>query len=207
MQRVRRWALAGRIRLWSDGLCSDVRATREAFRDHVSPGRRGRQPLRVWGRRLIAQVVKRSEHRRVVAVERRGVHGRAQQIEQARAASSGEGAINTASIERRNGTCHQRLASVARRTRGLASTVTRLEAGMRVVGAVSNCCTPHASLREMAGKAVRHRLPAMAAGIIRRCWSICALLSSHVPPSRWTPPMKRGHRSRETVALIEQWSQ
>jgi transposase-like protein len=102
MQRVRRCALAGRILICTEGLCSYGRATREAFHDHVATGRRGRQPLRVWGQRLIAQVVKRYENRRVVEVERRVVHGRADQAEKARQASSGEGVINTADIESLN---------------------------------------------------------------------------------------------------------
>jgi hypothetical protein len=205
MQRVRLCALAGRLLSCIDGLCSSVRATREAFRDKVATGRRGRQPLRVWRRLLIAQVVKRYENRRVVAVERRGVRGRAEQAEKARAASSGEGVITTASIERLNGIFRERLASLTRRTRGLTRTVTRLEAGMWVVGAVSNFCTPPASLRELAGKAMRDRTPAMAAGITRRCGSIGALLSWHVPPPRWNPPTKRGRRSREMLALIAPW--
>jgi transposase-like protein len=204
MQRVRRCALTGRLLLCPEGLCSYVRAAREACRDHVVTGRRGRQPLRVWGRRLIAPVVKRSDNRRVVEVERRVVHGRA---EQARAASSGEGVINTASIERRNETFCERLASLARRPRGLARTATRLEAGMWLVGTVSNFCTPHASLRDMAAQAVRDRTPAMAAGITRRCWSIGALLSYHVPSPRWTPPKRCGRHSRELLALIEPWCQ
>src|SRR5918998_4389790 len=173
MQRVRRCALAGRLLICSDGLCAYVRAAREPFRDKVATGRRGRQPLRVWGQLLIAQGVKRYENRRVVAVERRVVHGRADQAEKARAASSGEGVINTAYIERLNGTFRERLASLARRTRGLARTVTRLEAGMWLVGTVYNFCTPHASLREVAGKTVRDRTPAMAAGITRqRGWLV-----------------------------------
>jgi transposase-like protein/IS1 family transposase len=207
MQRVRRCALAGRLLICTDGLCSYARATREAFRDHISTGWRGRQPLRVWGRLLIAQVVKRYANRRVVEVERRVVHGRADQVDKARAASSGEGVINTAYIERLNGTFRERLASLARRTRGLARTVTRLEAGMWLAGTVYNFCTPHASLHDMAGKAVRDRTPAMAAGITRRCWSVRELLVYHVPPPQWTPPKKRGRRSREMLALIEQWCQ
>ena len=207
LQRVRRSALAGRLLICTDGLCTYVRATREAFRDHVATGRRGRQPLRVWGRLLIAQVVKHYDNRRVVAVERRVVHGRADQAEKARVASSGEGVLNTAYIERLNGTFREHLASLARRTRGLARTVTRLEAGMWLVGTIYNFCTPHASLGEMAAKAVRDRTPAMAAGITRRCWSVGELLSYHVPPLRWTPPKKRDRRSREMLALIEQWCQ
>jgi hypothetical protein len=130
MQRGRRCVLARRLLICRDGLCSYVRAAREACRDQVSTGRRGRQPLRVWGRLLIAQMITRSEHRRGIAVERRVGHGRADQIEKARAASSGEGVINTASIERLNGTFRERLASLARRTRGLARAATCLEAGM-----------------------------------------------------------------------------
>jgi hypothetical protein len=178
-----------------------------AFRDHIATGWCGRQPLRVWGRLLIAPVVKRYANRRVVEVERRVVHGRAAQVEKARAASSGEGVINTAYIERLNGTFRERLARLARRTRGLARTVTRLEAGMWLVGTVYNFCTPHASLHEMVGKAVRDRLPAMAAGITRRRWSVRELLLYHVPPPQWTPPKKRGRRSRAMLALIEQWCQ
>ena len=207
MQRVRRCARAGRLLICTDGLCSYVRAAREAFRDQVSTGRRGRQPLRVWGRLLIAQVVKRYDRRRVVEVERRVVHGRADQVEKARAATAGEGVINTAYIERLNGTFRERLASLARHTRALGRTARRLEAGMWLVGAVYNFCTPHASLREMARKAVRERTPAMAAGITRRCWRVCELLSYHVPPPPWTPPKKRGRRSREMLALIAQWCQ
>jgi transposase-like protein len=205
MARVRRSALGGRILVCTDGLRAYVRATREAFRDKRVTGRGGQQPRRVWGRLLIAQVIKRYEQRRVVEVERRVVHGRCEQVEKARVASSGEGVINTAYIERLNATFRERLGSLARRTRGLARTVGRVEAGMWLVGAVYNFCTPHESLRQRAGRAVRARTPAMAAGLTRRCWSVRELLSYHVPPPRWTPPKKQGRRSRELIALIEQW--
>lgn len=205
MAHVRRCAVVGRILVCTDGLCSYIRATCAAFRDPVATPGRGRKRLRVWGRLLIAQVVKRYEKRRVVEVERRVVHGEAEQVEKARAASAGDGVINTAFIERLNGTFRERLASLARRTRGLARTLARLEAGMWLVGSVYNFCTPHESLREMAGKAVRARTPTMAAGITRRVWSVRELLSYHVPPPRWTPPKRRGRRSKQMLALIEQW--
>lgn len=59
MLRVRRWALAGRLLVCTDGLVSYVRARKEAFRDPAPTGAPGRPPLRVWPRLLIAQVVKR----------------------------------------------------------------------------------------------------------------------------------------------------
>jgi hypothetical protein len=77
MQRVRRCARARRILICTDGLCSDVRATCEAFRDKVSTGSRGRQPLRVWGRVQHVQVVKCYDNRRVFKGEPRIVYGRA----------------------------------------------------------------------------------------------------------------------------------
>lgn len=207
MERVRRCALFGRILVCTDGLCSYVRATREAFRDKADGGKGGRRLLVVWPRLLIAQVVKRYEQRRVATVERRAVHGKAEQIEKAREASSGEGVINTAYIERLNGTFRERLAPLARRTRALARTTAMLEAGMWLVGSVYNFCSPHESLRKAAGRAVRDRTPAMAAGITRRVWTVRELLSYHVPPPRWTPPKRRGRRSKQTLELIEQWCQ
>jgi IS1 family transposase len=205
MARVRRSALLGRILVCTDGLVAYVRATREAFRDKVPTGKRGQQPRRVWRRLLMAQVVKRYERRRVTDVERRAVHGRAEQVEKAREASSGQGVINTAYIERLNGTFRERLAPLARRTRALARTTRMLEAGMWLVGTVYNFCSPHESLREATGRAARDRTPAMAAGITRRIWSVRELLTYRVPPSRWTPPKRRGRRSKQTLALIEQW--
>jgi transposase-like protein len=207
MARVRRCALVGRILICTDGLCSYVRASREAFREREGTGRRGRPRLRVWGRLLLAQVVKRYEKRRVRDVERRVVHGRREQVEKARQASAGQGVINTAYIERLNATFRERLGVLARRTRALARTTDRLKAGMWLVGVVYNFCTPHGSLREMGSRAVRERTPAMAAGITRRVWSVKELMWYHVAPERWTPPRQRGRRSREMLALIEQWCQ
>jgi transposase-like protein len=110
MRRVRRCALAGRILISTDGLCAYVRASREAFRNPLAASGPGRKRLRIWGRLLIAQVVKRYEQRRVVEIERHVRHGNPEQVEKARAASSGEGVINTAYIERLNGTFRERLA-------------------------------------------------------------------------------------------------
>ena len=121
--------------------------------------------------------------------------------------NSGRRGDASADCNRLNGTFRERLASLARRTRGLARTVTRLEAGMWLVGAIYNFCTPHTSLRAMAGKAGRDRTPAMAAGITRQCWSVRELRLYHVPPPQWTPPQKRGRRSRGRLALIAQWCQ
>ena len=69
----------------------------------------------------------------------------------------------------------------------LAQRTMTLQHGMDLIGTVYNFCTPHASLR-----AAGVTTPAMAAGITDHCWSVRELLSSHVPPPRWSPPSNAG---------------
>ncbi len=207
VEHVRAGALVRRLLLCTDGLCSYVRAARETFRDPVHRGQRGRPRLRIWSQLLIAQVVKRYEKRRVVAVERRVVRGTAAEVEKAVVASQGKGVINTAYIERLNATFRERLASLTRRGRALARKSLTLEYGMDLIGAVYNFCAVHESLRvtvRVSQPAVE-RTPAMAAGITTYCWSVRELLSFHVPPPRWTPPKRRGRRSRALQCVIERW--
>ena len=109
IEQVRACALRRAILCCTDGLCTYIRALRETFRDAVRTGKGGRPRLRPWKRLLIAQVVKRYERRRVVEVERRIVQGSAAQVEQVRAASQGDGVINTAYIDRLNATFRERL--------------------------------------------------------------------------------------------------
>ena len=109
IERVRACALKRTLLFCTDGLCSYVRAIRETFRDVVRTGERGRPRRRAWKSRLIAQVVKRYEKRRVVEVERRIVQGSAAQVEVIRHRSQGDGVINTAYIERLNATFRERL--------------------------------------------------------------------------------------------------
>jgi transposase-like protein len=97
--RVRACALPRPLLLCTDGLCSYIRAMRETFRDPVHAGTQGRPRLRPWRNICIAQVVKRYEQRRVVAVERRIVDGTPARVETLRRRSHGAGVINTADIE------------------------------------------------------------------------------------------------------------
>jgi hypothetical protein len=73
--RVKRCAARRPLLVCTDGLVSYIRATRETFRDPVHTGMGGRPRLRRWRHVLIAQVIKRSERRRVVEIERRIVDG------------------------------------------------------------------------------------------------------------------------------------
>jgi IS1 family transposase len=206
IERVRACALQRALLFCTDGVCAYSRAIRETCRDAGRTGERGRPRLRAWENILITQVVKRYEKRRVVGVERRIVQGSAARVEKVR--SQGDGVINTAYIERLNATFRERLSSLTRRGRALAQQTCTLRYGMYLIGTVYNFCTPHESLRlakTAVGGVCVERTPAMAAGITDQCWSVRELLSSHVPPPRWTPPKQRGRPSRKLQNLIERW--
>src|SRR5256714_14868990 len=71
IERVRRCAAPRPLLFCTDGLHTYIRAIRETFRDPMRTGTGGRPRLRPWRNVLIAQVVKRSEKRRVVETDRR----------------------------------------------------------------------------------------------------------------------------------------
>jgi len=102
IERVRRGAARRPLLVCPDGLVSSIRAMRETLRDPVHTGTGGRPRLRRWRHVLIAQVVKRSERRRVVDTERRLVDGTPARVETLRRRSHGDGVINTAYIEVRS---------------------------------------------------------------------------------------------------------
>jgi len=145
--------------------------------------------------------VKRYAPRRVVAIEPRIIAGTAARVATLLRRSPGEGVINTASIARLHATFWERLAVLTRRGRALARRPLTLQHGMYRIGTVDNFCTPHASLGNSRGAMT----PAMATGITDQCWTVRELLSFHVPPPRWTPPTRRGRRSRALQRLIARW--
>jgi hypothetical protein len=103
-------------------------------------------------------------------------------------------------MERLNATFREHLAPLARRCRALARHTLTLHEGMFVVGTVSNFCTPHVSLSHP-----QQTTPAMAAGITDHGWTVRALLSFHVPLTRWAPPKRRGRPARAWQRLIQRW--
>ncbi len=196
-------AVVAPLLLVVDGFASYVDAFRQALRQRVPTGGRGAPRKVPWSDLTISQVLKQYVGKRVVGVTRRLIQGSPATAERLLAQTPGCRVLNTAYIERLNGTFRARLAPLARRTHHLVHRKELLHAGMYLVGALYNFCTPHASLTLKSGQ---QRTPAMAAGITDHCWSVQDLLWQRVPPPRWEPPKQRGRRSKALRELIERWA-
>ena len=211
MHQVRGSALCRPLLFCLDGFRAYLGAIHTVFREAVPTRSLGRPSLRPWDDIHIAQVVKQYAHGHVIGIVRRIVQGTEVPINRLLKITQGGGVINTAYIERLNATFRARLAGLVRRSRSLLQQIPTLQVGVYLVGTVYNFCTDHESLRVplYVGRAGRthwvSRTPAMTAGITDHRWSVLELLSYHVPPSRWTPPKRRGRPSSATRKLIEQW--
>lgn len=152
LQRVKRCAsaLGGPLLFCMAGLASYPTSIKRVFREKLPRlGERGRCVLVEWPRLHLAQVVKQYENGRVVGVARRIYQGSREVIAAVIQATQGAGDINTAYIERLNGTFRSCLGSLARRTRALTRTTASLHTGAYLVGTVYNFCTEHESLRRV----------------------------------------------------------
>lgn len=209
--RIRAVALCRPLLLAVDGLPGYVKAFQRAFRTPVPRlGQKGRPQLYVWPDIAIVQVIKR-RLATGLTIERRLVQGCAQQVKRLlQQTQKAQGVINTAYIERLNGTFRLRLSWLTRRTRTLAQQPETLTAGLFIVGCFYNLCDAHHSLRlRLAVGRFGHRwvkrTPAMAAGLTDHIWTVDELLMFKVPLPRWTPAKRRGRPSQEMLKLIERW--
>ena len=200
LERVKAAALPGPILFVTDGWSAYKTEAMRAFRSPVRAAESGRARLVAWTGRVLGQVVKRREKKRVVSVEQRLVEGTEADLAGCLSRFGGK-LFNTAYIERLNATFRARLFALVRRTRALARRQALLHAGVYLIGSVYNFCTVHRSLSKE-----QSRTPAMAAGITDRSWSVRELLEYRVPPPRWQPPKRRGRKSKELLALIERWA-
>lgn len=185
----------------TDGLKTYIDVVRCAFRTRQT-GTGGRPRLIGWPDLVIAQVVKQYAGRAVSGTIHRLVHGSVRLFLTLLWSTPGCQVLNTACIERLNGTFRSRLAVFGRRTRVLARRVATVEQGMYLVGTLYNFCCIHRSLRGADGQ---QRTPAMASAITDHSWTVSAVLHYRVPPARWQPPRRRGRRSRALQAQIDRW--
>jgi transposase-like protein/IS1 family transposase len=192
--------------LVTDGWSAYPGSIRRAFREKVKRERgRGRCRLHAWPTVVIGTVSKKTVKKRGVEVIRRLSQGEPWAAIALLAASSGGKQLNTAFIERLNATFRQRLASLTRRCRHAARKLSRLEAGMWLVGCTYNFCWPHHELSRRAAKAQDGRgegllTPAMASGLTDHVWSVRELLTFRIPPPAWVTPKRRGRSPTGTQA-------
>lgn len=194
-------ASLGPLLFVTDGLKTYIAVAHRAFRTRQK-GTSGRPRLIGWPDLVIAQVVKQYAGRTVTGCIHRLVHGRVPLVLTLLWSTPGCQVLNTAFIERLNGTFRSRLAVFGRRTRVLARRATTVERGLYVVGTLYNVCSVHHSLRRQDGQ---RRTPAMASGSTDHVWTVSEMLHYRVPPPHGEPPRRRGRRSRALQALIDRW--
>ena len=135
-------------------------------------------------------------------------HGLLEQAEQVLQVSGGGSVLNTACIERLNGTFRERLASLTRKSRHAASRLQALRTGMYLIGCTFNFWCAHQELSKAThwGRACT---PAMASGLTDHVWSIGEVLRYKVAPSPWVAPKRRGRpkkQAEQTVMLTKRQS-
>lgn len=193
LSQVRRCAVCLHpLLVLTDGWSAYPGSIRRAFREKVKrTAGVGRACLQIWPELHIGTVIKRTEKKRVVEIARRMAHGLLSQAEKLLMQSQGGSVLNTAFIERLNGTFRERLASLTRKSRHAARRLRALETGMYLIGCSYNFCFPHHELSK-----TKHVgspcTPAMAAGLTDHVWSIRELLRYRIAPLPWVSPAKRG---------------
>jgi transposase-like protein/IS1 family transposase len=181
----------------TDGWSAYPNSIRRAFREKIpKTGGRGRCALQGWPEILIGTVIKKTAKKRVVEVIRRMAQGTLEQANEVLVKTLGGKELNTAFIERFNGTMRERLASLTRRCRHAARRVSMLEAGMWLVGCTYNLGFPHHELSRRLAKAQGRKgevliTPAMASRLTDHVWSLRELLEYRIAPPPWVAPKQR----------------
>ena len=163
---VRRWAQQLALYITFDGLAAYRDAFERAFSDR-GKGPWGRTVNCVWSCLTLAQVVKHKANGSF-RVARYILRGSCTMLVRLRRSTQLHGTINTAFIERLNGTFRAYLAPLVRRTHGLARTQQTVSDAVFLLGTIYNFCRLHTTLK--------HATPAMAANLTDHIWSVSELL-------------------------------
>jgi hypothetical protein len=134
-----------------------------------------KQRIRVWPQLIIGQVIKTQKHYHLESVKQTLLCGDEKGLHACLEASQGGTQINTAYIERLNGTMRERLASLTRKCRHANWHLSAFQWGMYLIGCTYNVCWTHHQMEQT---------PAMAAGITDHVWSLREVLTYKVPPDR-----------------------
>jgi hypothetical protein len=182
----------------SDGLALYFYALTAHFgqwvREVHARARRWQVSAQLW----YGQVKKHYRQRRVQRVEHRAILGSAEHIKAALITLGFSGTIQTAWVERFNGTLRHSVSPLIRRTGGKAQLVGELTLHLEWFRAYDTFVRPHGSLREplptplaLCGRVQNycHRTPAsaqppcgMVVGIASKRWSVLELVSLPLPP-------------------------
>jgi IS1 family transposase len=132
MQQVRACGQALRaVLVCTDGWAAYPNSIRRAFRETVKlTSGRGRARLRVWPQLYIGTVIKCTVKKRVVEITRQMAQGSLKRAAVLLRRSEGGTMLNTAFIERFNGTMRERLATLTRKCRHAARRLEALHTGM-----------------------------------------------------------------------------
>ncbi len=170
LQRVRRCACgASQLLICVDGWMCYPAAIFRAFSSQVKKG------IRVWPQLIIGQVIKTHKHYHLESVKQTLLCGDEKGLKACLEQSQGGTQINTAYIERLNGTMRERLASLTRKCRHANWHLSAFQWGMYLIGCTYNFCWSHHHLEQT---------PAMAAGLSDHVWSLREVLTYKVPPDR-----------------------
>ncbi len=185
----------------TDGWAAYPGSIRRAFREKVkTTAGRGRASLQVWPELHIGVVIKHTVKYHLTHITRRMAQGGLEQATALLSASRGGSVLNTAFIERFNGTMRERLAALTRKCRHAAHRLSALHTGMYLLGCTYNFCWPHQELSRSAPDAETGKrtwmacTPAMASGLTDHVWSLFELMSYRVAPPPWVAPKRRGRR-------------
>jgi hypothetical protein len=192
LQMVRRCAgSVSQVLICVDGWAAYPNAILRAFVCPIKESlQAGREQMQVWPQLIIGQVIKTQKKYRLVKVEHTLLHGDEKGLEQCIKESRGGTQINTAYIERFNGTMRERLASLTRKCRHANRRLEPFQWGMYLVGCTYNLCWSHHQLGQT---------PAQAAGLTEHAWSIKQVLTYKVPPQLLTR-MKEAQRQHANDA-------
>jgi hypothetical protein len=176
MLRVRRCtAFASQLLICVDGWACYPAAILRAFSSQVN------RRFRVWPQLIIGQVIKTQKHYHLESVKQALLCGEEKGLQTCLEHSRGGTQINTAFIERLNGTFRERLASLTRKCRHANRRLSAFEWGMYLIGCTYNLCWPHQELSKN-----KHlgfpSTPAMAAGLTNHAWSISEVLTYKITP-------------------------
>jgi transposase-like protein len=191
-EQVRQWTKhLSAILVCVDGWPAYPHSIERAFRSKIKRTvGRGRCCLEIWSDLVIGQVIKHQHKHHVVEVERRLLRGDPDKAQELLQETAGCKVLNTAYIERLNGTMRERLAQLTRKCRHAAHRLETVRQGMFLLGVTYNLCWPHQQLCTHD----QQISPAMASGLTDHLWSIVELLRYKVPPEPWHEPKKRGRK-------------